>query len=111
MLIVPTIPFRRRKRAKRTATPPPPPLALVSAVYDHDGAGGPTLTLTFNRPVNIDNYDGSQLTVEDQPNSDIYLGLNGISLLDPVTVEIILGEWETTSGSQVLLTATGTTGI
>jgi hypothetical protein len=114
-MLFPTIPIyqkRRSRRRKAAPTPPPPPpvaLTLVAATYTDSPA---SLTLTFDQAIDIAGLVGSQISVEDQTfNGTSYQGTGGAALLNPTTVEITLTPVGPASGSDVLLTASGGTGI
>jgi hypothetical protein len=107
MLINQTIPFRKvRKRA------PMPPVAtgpvLTAAVYD---AVGLTVSLTFDRAINIDGLDGSKISVDDQSGGQFYRATGAAMLTDPQTVLIDLEYAADSSGTQVLLSADAGNGI
>jgi len=98
ILFIPT-----KKRAAAAA------LTLVSAYYDFDG---PSVTLTFNQPVNIDDYDGSQVTLNDPVNNThLYVGTGGASLADANVVVVMLDELAASSGTTDVLNASATNGI
>ena len=105
---IPAKPPHRRKR--RASAPPAAPaaLTLISATYD---GGGPELTLVFDRPINIDAYDGSQIIVDAQVDHRVYDGTNGVSLIGPDTVLIGLNDAAGSSGTEVLLTVGAANGI
>jgi len=105
MLILP-IPLRRKKKSRSTGTTP---LTLVSATYDFDV---PSVTLTFDQPVSIDDYDGTQVTVDDPVNNGhTYVGTGSATVGPENVVAIALAELGAATGSVDVLNATATTGI
>jgi hypothetical protein len=100
---------KRRGRKTRSAPPAPPALALVSASYDHDEQ---TLTLQFDRAVDVAGFDGTQVTVVDgEFNTQTFDGEAGATLLDPTTVRVALAVTGSYEGAGVKMTATGASGI
>jgi hypothetical protein len=82
---------------------------LVSATYDHTA---PTLTLVFDRAVEIDGFSGSAISVEDaQENFFRYDGNGGAELLGPATVRITLIPIDDATGTGVRLSASAASGI
>ena len=87
---------RRRKRGVAVGSPPPPAApVLVAATFD-----ATFLRLTFDVPINIDAFDGSQVTVDGNTASTAELS-------DPSTVQIVIPGLM--SGSN--LNASGASGI
>src|SRR4051812_28431937 len=114
-MLTPSAPKFRRHPAppKKTAAPPPPPpvaLTLVAAAYDESSL---ILTLTFDRPVNIDAFDGSAVQVGDPTfNHAVYDGTgNAAYLVSPTTVGIYLAQQGDYFGTEVDLMADAFTGI
>ena len=109
-MIVPLNPFRRRRPAAAPAAPPGPgALVLVSAVYN---SGLAVLELTFDRAIDVDEMDGSQITVNDPVSTGNLLAATG-RVEQPsgeiVSLEVLaVGP---SSGSDVVLNATADTGI
>ena len=104
------IPLPARRHRKRRANQPaatPGALTLVSASYDQATV---SLTLVFDRPVEIGSFDGSQILLQDQPAENTYIGASA-TLLAPATVEIALVQHDTCEGSSILLTASADNGI
>jgi hypothetical protein len=99
-----------RKRRAPGATPPgPATLTLIAATYD---TGTLTLSLTFDRAVNIDALDGAAITVDDPVFHEAsYPGDGGAVLVTPDTVEIALGLPLAPTGTVQTLTATAANGI
>lgn len=96
-------PFRPRRGRLR----PPDTLTLVRATY----VAGTSLTLTFDRPIDITALDGGQVVVSDGPSGMKYDGAAGAALVDPQTVELSLADIDGYAGPDVRLTAGATTGI
>jgi hypothetical protein len=97
-----------RKRKAAAALSPATALELVGATYS---VLAQTVTLSFDRAIDIDAIEGGAITVDDQPNGLKWNGTGGATLLSPTTVRLLLLEIDSTSGSQVLLNATGGNGI
>jgi hypothetical protein len=109
------LPALRRFHRRRGYEPPQRPavvpvaLVLVGASYDYTG---PTLTLVFDRAIDIDALSGSAIGVEDaQENFFRYTGDGGAELLGPATVRITLIPFDDAGGTGVRLTASGLSGI
>jgi hypothetical protein len=84
---------------------------LVSASFDIEGQGGPTVTLAFDRPIDIAGIDPSQVTVDDAPGAGWrYVGTGVASMPGPASVVIALIEDGSAEGPTAL-NATGATGI
>ena len=104
-------PAEVRKRRGRTRPAPRVPVALtlIAAAYDPDLA---TLTLTFDRPINVTAFETGQLDVNDTEFRALRLeAVGGAWLSGPLSVVIELAEIDASSGSGVRLSATGATGI
>jgi hypothetical protein len=116
MLSLPIPIFRRRRgRARRNETapipPPPAPLALLGAVYS-DEPPAATLTLVFDRPINIAALVGTAIVVDDGAQTYLlYNATGGAELLDPTTVKLTLIAVDSPIGGSILLSATGLSGI
>jgi len=109
MLILP--PIRRRRRTKRVPVPPPAPagLTLLSAVYDNVGL---TLTLGFDRAIDISGYQQASIEVDDGTyTSSSYLCGRDAELVDAQTVEVSLDRMQDDTDPGVFLTAQSNTGI
>ena len=109
------LPALRRFHRRRGYEPPQRPavvpvaLVLVSATYDYTG---PTLTLVFDRAVEIGGFSGSAIGVEDaQENFFRYTGDGGAELLGPATVRITLVPFDDATGTGVRLNASALSGI
>src|SRR5689334_15469423 len=112
-MLTPVIPkFRKRrgrvKPARQAPPTPPAPLTLVSAHY---GAGD-WLRLQFDRNINIDDVDGSQIIVDDDAETgDRFDCTAGAELIGPATVQFSLNRIGSASESGEHLTASATSGI
>lgn len=111
MLVLPPVPFRRRRGRVKTAPVPPPgaPLMLVSADYNESDA---TLTLQFDRAVNIAALNGAAITVRDGSiDNAIYNGISAVSMIDPRTIYLTLVSVGPYNIPGVTLTVTAQSGI
>ena len=111
MLVLPPVPFRlRRRRIKGSSTRPPgAALMLVSAEYNENDA---TLTLQFDRAINIAALVGATITVNDGSfDSTTYNGVSAASLMDPKTAILTLVPVGPYSVDEVTMTATALCGI
>ena len=98
----------RRKRRQPTSSPPAA-LVLVAAVYDKDAY---TLTLTFDRPISIADYDGDAITVNDDAQMGLSFDATGsAAVTSPDTAVLGLVEVGPSTGSGQTLTASAGTGI
>jgi hypothetical protein len=101
--------LRRRKPGAAAPTPPAGPPVLTAATYDNDAA---TLTLVFDRAIDIAAYDGNQVKVDDDQFTGYrYLGTSGAALTAPTTVQITLERQDSAIGSGVHLLASSDSGI
>ena len=106
MLILP--PIRRRRRTKQMP-PAPQVLTLLSAVYDNVGL---TLTLGFDRAIDISGYNQASIEVDDGTyNSSSYLNDRNPVLVDAQTVQMNLDRTTNDPNPGVFLTAQNNTGI
>ena len=114
MLIVPSIPFlRRRARRGAGAAPAPPaaPLVLVEAEFDSGGAV-PFVRLRFGRAIDIDAIDVEQVLVDDGATAGLrYRGAGAAALVDAETVRVDLADYDLSFLPGVTLTASDQTGI
>ena len=111
-MMTPTIPeFRKRRpRSKRVTSKAPPALMLVQAVYPTDTPG--SIDLKFDRAINIDAFDGSQVIVKDGLILSAYCDCSGpAELRDAQTVRLFLVNIEDYFEPNQLLDATGESGI
>ena len=111
-MLLPATPHYRRRRGRTTRTPPAPvtpALALVGASYD---SGQGSVTLAFNRPVNVAGYQDGQVKVNDGVTHLSEFNANGPGgLLDPNTVQFSLESDGPSTVSDVRLNATALNGI
>ncbi|MEA2710800.1 MAG: hypothetical protein QOF78_3401 [Phycisphaerales bacterium] len=111
----PFTPAKRRVHRKRhvgagSPTPTPPvALVLVSAGYvDVDG----TLTLGFDRAIDISGLAGNQITVDDQPLGVRWVASGAATLISPMTVRIeMIEDGGIPDGDDVLMNASAASGI
>jgi hypothetical protein len=109
MIIVPPTTFRPKHKV-RLGPPPTPPVALT-LVSAHYGAGD-WLRLVFDRAINIDAIDASQIIVDDDTETgDRYDGTGGAELLGPATVQFALNRIGSSSESGEHLIASASSGI
>jgi hypothetical protein len=101
-------PRTRKARAKRKRTPPPAALVLVAATYEEVVS----VSLTFDRPIDIAGLVGAQITVDDGAVAGIlYAGTSVATLTDPQTVRIELVEVGVSGDPGTRLTASAANGI
>src|SRR5215203_3799939 len=109
--IIPARPRVGRKRTRGASPPTPPPpvaLTLVAASYDSDTS----VTLVFDRAVNIAGLDASQLQIDDHDGTGFrYLGTGAGSLAGPETVVVALVNDGGAEDGPTRLNASATTGI
>src|SRR5579864_5844668 len=110
MLILPPVPYRRRRRVKASPTPPAGvALVLVSAEYNESDG---TLALQFDRAINIAALNGAAITVHDGSSDDTtYNGVSAASLTDPKTVLLTLVPVGSYGVDEVTMTVTALSGI
>jgi hypothetical protein len=108
MIIVPLIPFRRRRKAGPAPTTPPVALTLVSASFDPDG---PEVYLTFDRAIDIAGLIVGAFAVADGPDGHSLIGFLAPILLAPNEVQVLMQITGAASGDDVLLTAGAASGI
>ena len=107
MLNVPPLPFLRR-RVRKAPPPAPPALTLVSAAYTE----GASVTLTFDRPIDIAAIDVAAVTVDDGGASGfMFQGSGAATLASPAAVEVPLVDTGFTASPATTLTAGPGTGI
>ena len=112
MLLFPHPRFRKpRGHAGRVApaAPPAPGGApvLVAASCDES----PTLTLVFDRPVDVSGMDVAAIRVDNGLLMFSYAGWQAPVLLDPTTVQVLLEGTTDYDGPGVILDAPGGAGI
>jgi hypothetical protein len=113
MSIPPVIPIKRRVHRKRRAgaaqPAPPAALTLAAATYDPDG---PTVDLQFDRAISIGGLNAGAIVVDDgETYAQKMGGTTGATLVNPTTVRVPLTPVGDSGTSQVLLSATGASGI
>lgn len=105
MLIIPPLPARRIRRTPPLA--PPAALTLVAATY----SSGAWVRLTFDRNISIASIHVANITVNDDPSDEAYVGSGTATLFAANTVQVPLAVAHSSSGPGVELTATSATGI
>lgn len=107
---VPLIFRKRRATSRRSrASSAPVALTLVAAEYDADG---PRVVLTFDRAVNIDAFDGTQVLVNDPLyQAARFDGTGGATIVSPGVVQIMLVNFDLPSGTSITLDASTASGI
>ncbi len=104
-ILVPIIPFiRRRRRAAPIA--PPAALVLVGATLMPE-----SVVLAFDRAIDLAGLDGAVIFVDDYESGSLYQGTQFASLLNPTTAEIGMVIIDSSTGTQILLTAGAGNGI
>lgn len=108
MIIIP--PSSRRRRARAASSVPAPAVAptLVSATVASDFS---TLTLAFDRAIDISAFDGSTAYVNLPAANSVYQPDIEIVQIDARTLRASLDYLEPSSGSQATLTVNPPTGI
>lgn len=110
MLVNPPVVYRKRPgRVKVAAAPPPAPLVLLTGVYDSSEL---TLTLTFDRAIDISAFFATQISVNDPVDTlQIYVTTGGAELIDDTVLELGLDSVGNASGMDVIMQAENDTGI
>ena len=109
MIIVPLIPFRRRRKAGGAVQAPPAALTLVSATYDIETE---SVILSFDRAVNVTGFDPAAITVQDgEFAAGLFVGSGPATVVNPTTIKVFLEEIGGPTVPDVELTATAATGI
>jgi hypothetical protein len=108
-MITPVVPVYHKRKRRPRVPPPPPPAGpvLVSAGYDEAA----DVILTFDRPVTIEGFAASSITLVDGPNGVVYNGGGGAVQEDDVTIRVDLTSTGTAEGAEVRLTALSNTGF
>jgi hypothetical protein len=113
-MLLPAPPLYPRKRTPRPRgnQPPAPPapvaLTLVAATYE----SGTAVVLTFDRAVDVAAFVGAAITFDDALDTGlVYDGQGGATLVDPLTVRVLLQSVGGSSGSVDVLNATASSGI
>ena len=100
---------RRVRRKRRQVASSVPALVLIAADYEWEEA---RVTLTFDRAVNIDGFDGTLLLVDDAVEQGVrYEGSGVVTLIGPAVARVGLAEIGASIGPGVTLTATAGAGI
>ena len=108
-VITPAIPFRRQ-RVRRIPPPPPVALTLVSAALE--GEGDLVLRLTFDRAIDLDALDASQVSVNDGGGTGLaYAGADVDDTPEPQAVVLTLAETGPAVPGTTTLSASSATGI
>ena len=109
MIIVPLIPFRRRRKAGGAVQAPPAALTLVSATYDIETE---SVILSFDRAVDAAAYDPAAITVQDgEFAAGLFVGSGPATVVNPTTIQVFLEQIGSPTVSDVELWATAGTGI
>ena len=112
MLLPKTSQYRRRRwRPQGAQTKAAAALTLESAAFAFVGPGG-TLTLAFDRAIDLSAFDPSQVTVQDPAGTGwAYAGTGVVDTPDPQTVVVEMGQTTEAAGTLETMSATGATGI
>ena len=86
---------------------PPEPLVLVAATY----VQGESVTLTFDRAIDIAGFDGSVVIVRDAAEALLFDATGGAELLSPAVARLMLVPVEGDSTPGVTMIASPTNGI
>ena len=105
LIFQPRKPSHRRPRASDAVSVGP--FTLVSAVCDES----PSLTLVFDRPIDVSAIDVSLFRVDDAVLGFTYVGHDAAIVVSPTTVQILLSGIEEYAGPGVILTAAAGNGI
>jgi len=109
MIIVPLIPFRRRRKAGGAVQAPPAALTLVSATYDIETE---SVILSFDRAVDVAGFDPAAITVQDGVYAaGLFVGSGPATVVNPTTIQVFLEQIGSPTVSDVELWATAGTGI
>jgi hypothetical protein len=112
MLIIPPTQYRKKRRMRDDATAAPPApvaLTLVSAVYNNTAA---TVTLAFNKAIDISEFDGGELELDDGTfNHRSYVAGDAATLVNATTMQVGLASLFGDSEPGVFLTVSGDSGI
>src|SRR4051812_18576045 len=109
-MIIPAPPLKPRKRAPKANPTPKRALTLVSAMYPIEIEGA--MRLRFDRAIDIAAIDGTQVIVKDGVNQASIMNATGpAELSDPQAVVLYLVIIGSYSEPNVLLSATGASGI
>jgi hypothetical protein len=103
---VPLQPYLRRRRPAKVETSVSP-LTLVSASYESTVS----VTLTFDRAIDVAGVDGAAITVADGSTGFRYAGTGGAIPLSANVVELLLEGVEEIPLGEITMTATAANGI
>jgi hypothetical protein len=98
---------RKRKLIATSEPAPPVDLVLVSATY----VVGTSVTLTFDRAIDVAGFDGQYVIVRDGPNSLLYDAMGGAVLMGPNVAELTLVLLEGDSSVGVTMNVSPDNGI
>ena len=102
-MLIPVVPQLHRRRRSKAA----PALTLVRATY----VSGTSLTLAFDRPIDVSALVGGVILVDDGPAGTQYEATLGAVLVDPQTVRLALIDLTGFAGPDVRLNAAAGNGI
>lgn len=106
MIIVPLIPFRRRRKGVPASMQPA--LALVAASY----VANTSVRLTFDRAIDISAIVVAQISVNDADDLGLkYIGTGSATLDGPASVVVLLADNGDSTGSGTTLSAGAGNGI
>ncbi|HEV2292656.1 MAG TPA: hypothetical protein VGR35_02300 [Tepidisphaeraceae bacterium] len=109
-IFLPAKPRVPRKRRELVSSLPPTPAALNLVAAELD-LGGPWVTLTFDRAIDVAGFVGSAIVVEDETAGTTFQGIVPATLIGPTAVRIDLTDFDPYSGAGSFLTASAGTGI
>jgi hypothetical protein len=110
MLLPQTSTFRKHRGGFRLppgGRGPAVALTLVAATWEES----PSVTLVFDRPIDVSAMDVALVRVDIAPLGFTYLGYQAPILVNPTTVQILLSGIEEYAGPGVILSAPADTGI
>ena len=105
----PLYPRKRKPRPKAQSTPPAPPVALVLVAATYDP--GLSVTLTFDRPIDVSGFNGTFVVVRDGVNAQLFDASGGAVLTSPNVAELTLVLVEGDSSVGVTMTVAPENGI
>jgi hypothetical protein len=109
ILFIPKPPRRRRKGRDATRPMAPAALTLTAASFDNDTV---TITLTFDRAIDIAELVGGDIIVNDADiTGNLYEATGAATMLSPTTVQIELNGVGESTGTGVRLSAGAANGI
>jgi hypothetical protein len=110
-MLLPQTPTFRKHRGGFRLPPggrgPAVALTLVAATWEES----PSVTLVFDRPIDVSAMDVALVRVDIAPLGFTYLGYQAPILVNPTTVQILLSGIEEYAGPGVILSAPADTGI